>query len=126
MSMKVEGAKQIADALQALPDKVQRTIMRDALRDGAEIVLAEARFNAPVKTGALAAGLNIRVSTSGDGGGVAKISSGSSEYYGNMQEFGTKKMKPHPFLARALQDTQGEAVEQITATLKEGIEEQAF
>jgi HK97 gp10 family phage protein len=125
MGMKIEGAHELQAALLALPDKVSKKIMGKALRAGAEVVLGEARYLAPVKTGALAAGLRITMSNKG-GEAAAIVSTSPEQYYGNMQEFGTKKMKPHPFLEKALEASQRDATDAIAATLKDGIESEAF
>ena len=65
--IKIEGAKEIQAALLALPDKVAKKYMGRALKRGAEVVLAQARANAPVGlTGALRDGLEIVTSNRGD------------------------------------------------------------
>ncbi len=170
-TFKIEGADEIQSALLALPEKVAKGMMKGALEAGAEIVLEEAKKNAPVKSGDLRDGLEIAnekgavVVQTGQGnktvqralrkiankarrnaGGVdagrkaahdiyakarEKVKANKSleyqgQYYGNMQECGTKKMPAHPFMGRALETKSEEATEAIAAKLKEGIEEQAF
>ena len=86
------GGRQLLDALQQLPVKIERNVMRAALRAGANVIRNEARDNVPVRLGALRK--SIRVSTGSKNGRVwATIKAGSKEaYYWRWVEFGTK---PH-------------------------------
>lgn len=144
--MNIEGGKELSDCLLALPDKVSNKIMTKALRAGGEQVVAEMRALAPSKTGALVAGITMQVSNA-CGEKSVLVGPGSDQYYGNMLENGTHKksafdlatgkkrirggnnggwrMKPHPFAAKALENSQGAAIDAVSEVLGEGIE-QAF
>ncbi|MDP3650901.1 MAG: HK97 gp10 family phage protein [Rhodoferax sp.] len=75
MSANVKGLKELQAFLDQLPAKMEANIMRAALRQGAKVVLSEAKGNVPIKTGALKAGL--RISTNSRRGVVtAKIKAG--------------------------------------------------
>lgn len=141
--MRIEGAHELQAALLSLPDKVSKKIMGKALRAGAEVVLGEARYLAPVKTGALAGGMQITMSNKG-GEASAIVSAASQQYYGNMQEFGTKRksaadkatgkrrirggnngswhVKPNPFMHKAIEATVSDATDAIAESLADGIE----
>jgi HK97 gp10 family phage protein len=86
------GGKQLFDFLQQLPVKVERNVMRSALRAGAAVIRDEARNNVPVLLGALRK--SIRVTTGSKNGRVwASVKAGNSvAYYWRWVEFGTK---PH-------------------------------
>jgi HK97 gp10 family phage protein len=49
----ISGGKQLAEFLNQLPLKIEKNIMRSALRAGASVIAKEAKLNAPVKTGNL-------------------------------------------------------------------------
>ena len=148
---KFKGGKELQDMLNTLPAKIERNIMRSALRQGANIIRDAARANINDRTGAL--GKSVRVKTGARRGEVkATIEAGSKEaYYAHMVEFGTQAHEikaaegsalnvagkpvakvdhpgaaPHPFMRPAIDEKQGEAIravgEQIRKRLtKEGI-----
>lgn len=62
MNTKVKGLKELALAMQSLPEKLEKNVMRGALRAGAKVLEAEARKNVPVDQGALKASIKIRTS----------------------------------------------------------------
>lgn len=84
------GGKELFDFLQQLPTKVERNIMRAALRAGAVVIRDEARNNVPVKLGELRK--SVRVSTGAKKGIVtASVKAGSKKaYYWRWVEFGTR------------------------------------
>lgn len=85
------GGRQLAELLQQLPAKIERNIMRAALRAGAAVIRNEARQNVPVKLGALRN--SIRVSTKAKNGTVtAVVKAGDSRaFYAHMVEYGTQR-----------------------------------
>lgn len=126
--------------LQALPIKLERNIMRGAMRAGANVILKQAEANVPVSSpsdrnrdryggyaGALRDSLRIgtrvrkgRVTAYVRAGGV-KTKAGADVYYANWVEYGTKPhsngkrgmhpgARPHPFMRPAADTAQGEAV----------------
>lgn len=86
------GGKQLHDFLQGLPVKVERNILRAALRAGAAVIREEARNNVPVKDGNLRK--SIRVTTGSKKGMVwATVKAGSYlAPHWRWVEYGTK---PH-------------------------------
>lgn len=85
----VKGLRQLGEFMQQLPVKLEKNVLRGALRAGAKPVQREAKANAPKDTGLLASG--IKISTSGKGGTViAKVKlTGKHAYLGNWMEYGT-------------------------------------
>lgn len=93
----IEGLAELQAALQAFPVKIEKNILRGALRAGAQKIREEAQRLVPVKSGALKR--SIRVSTNAQGA-VAKstLRAGDAKaFYAHMVEFGTA---PHKITAR--------------------------
>lgn len=53
VSIKVEGVDQLRRTLRALPDNLRRGALGNMLRKGGRLIVAQAKNNAPVETGAL-------------------------------------------------------------------------
>lgn len=53
LEVKIKGFAELDKALRELPDKIERNIVRSALRAGAKVIEAEAKAQAPVKDGDL-------------------------------------------------------------------------
>lgn len=56
----VKGLSELQKFLDELPVKMERTIMRSALREGAKVILEEAKSNVAVKNGYLRDSLRVR------------------------------------------------------------------
>ena len=92
MNVDILGAKALAKALAELPLKIERNIMRSALRAGASVIAAEARKNVPVDTAELKS--SIRTSSNSKRGMVeanAVVGNRKSKkgWYATFVEFGT-------------------------------------
>lgn len=78
VELEVQGLKELFDTLQQLPIKLEKNVMRGAIRAGAKVVADEARRRAPVLQdpdprrvfGALAK--SVRVMSTGISGGMVK------------------------------------------------------
>lgn len=92
----IAGGKELDELLRTLPLKIEKNIMRTALRAGAVVLLAEARANVPRKSNALYKSL--RVSTRLRKGQVtASVKAGNRKaYYAYMVEFGTRAHTEDP------------------------------
>lgn len=108
----VKGLRELGQMLQALPVKIERNILRGAMRAGAKVVLEQAKVNVPVAetsdrnreryggyAGALRDSLRIGSSRSRKGrvtvavrAGGTKTKTGADVYYAHWVEYGTK---PH-------------------------------
>jgi HK97 gp10 family phage protein len=144
----VKGLDQLQKLLDTLPAKIERNILRSALRQGAKVVQTQAIANVPKQSGELRDSLKIGTRARG---GIVTASVRTKVFYGKFVEFGTaahnissKKgwlsfggifaksvahpgAKPHPFLRPALDATASAAVvavgEQIKKRLtKEGLD----
>lgn len=87
--IRVEGLAALEKALSTLPDKLERNIVRSALRAGLREMQKEAQARVPVKSGALRASLKIKTRLV-KGAPVAGLGAGDSKaFYARFVEFGT-------------------------------------
>lgn len=86
----ITGGRELAQMLDTLPAKVERNIMRGALRAGARVMLAEVKQRIPRDNGDLAA--SARVTTRVQRGSVsASVKIGNKKaWYAHLVEFGTR------------------------------------
>lgn len=93
----ITGGRQLDDLLKTLPKKLERNVMRAALRAGGVVLREEARRQAPVDDGVLRK--SIRISTRSQRGSLyASVKAGSKKaFYAHMVEFGTR---PHKIKAK--------------------------
>jgi HK97 gp10 family phage protein len=147
----IEGGRQLDDLLKSLAPKMEKNILRTALRAGGNILRDEARSLVPRKSGDLAK--TIRVSTRIRKGQVtASVKAGNRiAYYAHMVEFGTRahiekapkgsamavngaarKEVEHPgaqakpFLRPAADNKFPEAIEAITAKIRERLTQEGL
>lgn len=139
-----KGGAELQRALNELPVKLERNVMRSALRAGAVVLRNEARKNVPEETGALKK--SIKVSTRARKGVVtATLKAGDEKaFYAHMLEYGTaphdiapksKKaltledggvvkhakhpgIAPRPFMRPALDEKTDEAVQAVTDKIR--------
>jgi HK97 gp10 family phage protein len=92
----IVGGKELAEFLKTLPAKLERNVMRGALRAGAKVIADEAKANVPTRMGALKK--SIRVSSKLKKGEVtASAKAGNKKvFYAGWVEFGTA---PHKIVA---------------------------
>lgn len=100
--IEIKGAKELYDQLQQLPAKIERNVMRGAIRAGALIIEEEAKRQVPVKSGALRD--SVRVSVRAVRGRVfATIRAGNDKaFYAHFVEFGTAAHEERPQGAKSL------------------------
>ena len=89
----IKGGAELNKFLQQLPVKIEQSVLRGALRAGANVVMAEAKANVPVESGQLRDGL--KVSTSSRSGRVtAKVkATGKHAHIAPWLEYGTAAHK---------------------------------
>lgn len=90
MNVDILGGKALAKALSELPTKIEKNIMRAALRAGAAVIAAEARNNVPVDSAELKS--TIRTSSNAKRGMVeanAVVGTRKKGWYATFVEFGT-------------------------------------
>ncbi len=98
----VTGLKELQAFLDKLPAKMEANIMRSALRQGANVMLAEAKSNVPVKSGLLRDGLKVSVSLR-KGVVIAKVkATGKHAPVAHLVEYGTAAHFIKPKSAKSL------------------------
>lgn len=146
--MIVNGLSDLMKVMDGLPAMIQRNAMRGALRAGANVIANEARRLAPVATGQLKASVRVSVRVDNGVvkafvkagnrykvykiGGKGRATKGAyktaregggtdyhSAFYAHMVEFGTIKMRAHPFMRPALDGRKQEAVEAVAEYLRQ-------
>lgn len=125
-SVEITGDKELDALFRAFPSKVRRRLLRGALAKAAAVVLAEAKLLVPVRTGLLKRSLKVGAGrprrylvTRGvqTQGGLFR----GKTFYGGMQEFGTKRMRAHPFLRPALDSQRVRVVELFRQEMSDSI-----
>lgn len=96
------GGRALDDALKTLAPKIQKNIMRSALRAGANVIKKEAKQEVPVRSGALRKSL--KVSTKSKNGTVTAVLKADSRVapHAHLVEFGTRPHKIKPRNGEAL------------------------
>jgi len=145
---RVAGLAELYQTLEQLPLKLEKNILRGAIRAGAKVVADDARRRAPVLTeadprrvpGALAK--SVRVMSTGVKGGVVKggvvvgqgrtlVGRGAGRqvadvFYAHFVEYGTVNMAARPFLRPAMDSKSGEAVEVTAQYIRDRLESEAL
>lgn len=102
--LQVKGLAELHKVLQSLPEELEKKVLRNALRAGANEFKKAAKAQVPVKSGALRK--SIRVKTSARKGRwrlKATVVAGNAEaYYAHMVEFGTAAHMIKPAKAKSL------------------------
>ena len=152
----VTGLAELQKFLDALPAKMEKNILRGAMRAGSKVQLARAKELVPVETAGKHPGAlrdSLRITTSARGGVVkATVKAGNKKaYYAHMVEFGTaahfikpknKKSlffagiarevidhpgaKPKPFMRPALDATVTAAVAAVGAYIRSRLTKQGI
>jgi HK97 gp10 family phage protein len=152
ISMKVEGLRELNKALQELPLQVRGRPLRSATQKAAAVIRNEARARVPVDTGLLKREIITSRSRRQSGEGretysimVKQLTKKYADtkanrrnkrvnkkykveglaYYWRFIEFGTSKMAARPFLRKAFETKQREAVEVLRKALGDAIQKQA-
>lgn len=91
MAEVIQGMDELQKQLRALEYSQQRKVLIDAAKAGGELIRKDAARRAPRETGALAAGIKLKVVGNESDIFEATVSVGSDDkqFYGYFQEFGT-------------------------------------
>lgn len=126
-TIKIEGADQIIEELRRKDVDFVR-LLREGLIESANLVKDKAKQKAPFRTGRLREAID-----TGDlelSKGKVKIDIGINTsvkpfsrdgYYARFQEMGTSKMRAHPYLRPALDESKDEVNFIVTRKLKEAL-----
>lgn len=134
----ITGVSAIDRRMKLLPLKVQKKVLRPAMRDGLKLVAAEVRMQAPVETGRTKGAVQVRalrqrrrdsvsleVRISGKIPGLIKQGQSEPVFYPAVVEYGRKDMPPNPFMRRSY-EAKGEAARQLAIQrIREGVEREA-
>lgn len=149
MSVKIDGLKELQEALNQLPLKIQGKPLRSAVGAAAKVVMDEAKRRVPQDSGQLKKAIYRGRSRSMSGTGketyVVAVRKGKAKYantrknrrfnrvgktyqtrglayYWRFLEFGTAKMPARPFLRPAFEATKEQAARVLKQKLAETIE----
>jgi HK97 gp10 family phage protein len=112
-SIVVTGVKEIDRALKELEPKIQRKVLRQAMRSGMKLVMQDALMRVPVLTGLLKRNIKLRamkrsrnrvgllVQIKSDPGFVKMSKAGVRYFTPAAVEFGHGTVPPHPFMRPA-------------------------
>lgn len=91
--LEVKGLVDLQRALQDLPVKIERNVMRGAVNAGGQVFRKEARANVPVKSGDLRNSIRVSVRVSAKAGVIdGTVKAGDRKaFYAHMVEFGTQR-----------------------------------
>ena len=85
----IKGGQELFAMLQTLPVKLEKNILRGAMRAGAKVIATEAKNNAPVKSGELLGSIKIGTKSK-KGQVIASVKVGNKKvWYSHFIEFGT-------------------------------------
>lgn len=92
-NVEIKGLAELHKALQELPAKIERNVLRGGLRAGAKVIETAARERVPVKQGLLRDSIGVSMRVSSKTGTVrATIKAGSKKaWYAHLVEFGTAR-----------------------------------
>jgi len=129
MSGEIKGLEDLIKKLNALPDNLEKKVIRAAVRQGANVIKEKAKSYVPVDEGTLRD--SIKVSGSRAQKGIIafrirptkKKGKGKSVFYGRFQEFGTSKMAAHPFMRPAYDEAGEDVLNKVIDTIKLKLDE---
>jgi HK97 gp10 family phage protein len=131
MTVVVTGIKELDRKLARLPGKVQRKVLRQAMRAGMKLVLEEAKAEAPVDTGRLRGAIKLRAAKNRTRGSVAlevRIEGADFEenhFYPAQVEYGRAGMSAEPFMGPSF-DAMGPTARDVAMVkLRDGVEREA-
>jgi len=125
------GDTRLGKQLAKLEARIQKKIVRKALRTAGKMVLADARARVPVDTGALKKGLKLRaVKSRGGFVGVhittprrdeLGIPQSAKHYYPAVLEYGAENHPARPYLRPALDANRSKAIEIIRSEIRKAV-----
>ena len=110
-----KGFDELAQELSQIAKAATGPAKREALEDGAKIIVDRARALAPVDTGLLKREGIVKGDNTGD-----KIDIGWTKdgFYGRFLEHGTSKMAPRPHISPAWEQTKTQVINTMLTKLK--------
>ena len=146
-TIKIDGLRELKNALLKLPEKLGEKVLNGALYAGAKLVVDDAKVKVPVRTGELRRNIRARRATKKQRGdltaavvvGVRRLTkkqiasirkkkgreNASDAFYWRFLEFGTSKMAARPFLRPAFESRKTAAALLIKDEIRKRIEKEA-
>jgi len=130
VTFKIEGVKELADALvEELPKATATNIQKRALKEAADPIEADAKRNAPVRTGLLQRRIDVGTKLTARQKSQNNKESKVEVYIGPpsmtraiVAEFGSIHQAPHPFMRPAWDANKRSAFDGIKKILEDEIE----
>jgi HK97 gp10 family phage protein len=136
VTVEVKGLRELQDKLEALPTKLARRGIRQALRAGADVIRSAMVANAPKDSGFLEEHIDVKTRLKSDLlAGSAFIGPNGKQVYprnpkwpartaaliAKWLEFGTSRMSKKPFMTQAFETRKEDALEAITEKLRDAL-----
>lgn len=131
-TIRVEGLRQLEQALSQFKPAKRRAIGRTALDSGGQILAKAARAKAPVDTGGLRESIDVSGTLTPSQKAEHRKASDQERFVGpdgrpeaHLREFGGDDAPPHPYMRPAWDETNKEVLDRIGDELWLGIEKEA-
>ena len=127
VSVKIEGADEIAKALREMDQTLRKRAYRSALNAGANVVLKKAQARVPVREGTLKKALTKRVSVTNNShsagvGWTHGTDAKHDAWYGHIVEYGSVNYEARPFVRPALDESESEIIKIYEEALNKAID----
>lgn len=129
MSGEIKGLEELIKNLNSLPDKLEKRVLRAAVRQGANAIKKKAQEFVPVDKGDLKKSIKVSGEKAKPGVIAFKIRPTENKkkrisvFYGRFQEFGTSKMAAHPFMRPAYDEAGENVLNAVIDTIKSKLPE---
>ena len=117
INVEIKGADELISKLRQLDKGIRGAVAKEAVEEGAAVIMGKAIFNAPVKTGTLRNSFRIESRTIGEG---AEAEFGPHVIYGRIQEFGGYTGRNHSvyitgkhYLTNAIEEKKDQAAKKM-------------
>lgn len=128
---RISGLTELMAKFDQIPDRMQKNILKSAIRAGANTIKDEAKKRIPVDTGNLKKALKVFDSSPRSDKNLVRFNVGftvgkkarNDGYYAKFVEYGTSKTKAQPFLRPALDASKDKILPDIAAKMESRIEE---
>lgn len=121
----VEGLDELDKSIDDMIRRMNGADLERATAAAGNEILKEVEIRAPVKTGELKASIGTFISSKENRAKstiqVSQSKKGGIRFYAVMLEYGTSKMRPHPFMRPAFDAAQNKAVEAFTREIEKAM-----
>jgi HK97 gp10 family phage protein len=119
----IVGMDEFLKKLERLELSVQKQILTEAVKEGAELIRVVAALSAPQRTGLLRKQIKITMAVNQAKEVIARIGWAKKAFYGMFVELGTKSQAAQPFLEPSFEATKESALRKAMERLKRSIEQ---